>query len=317
MLEVQNLHVSYGRILALRGVDLRVERGAAVALLGPNGAGKSTLLSAISGIVPAKDGRVVLAGEDLRGLAPHDVALRGVVQVPEGRGIFPGLSVADNLAVVASRRAHANVGTVLERFPRLAQRRSQTAGTLSGGEQQMLAVALALLADPTVLLIDELSLGLAPRVVDELFEVLHELKGEGLTILLVEQFVHRALALADRAYVLHRGQIVFSGTPGELEASGVEDAYLGGGVRGDVEMGRDGVSPAVHRPASTHLDVSVRPEVMRRLLAVADERGTTVDDILRQAVDTVVAGTPSGNGGRQNGRRSPSRTTGGTRRAQR
>jgi branched-chain amino acid transport system ATP-binding protein len=224
-LEVTDLHVAYGRLPALEAVDLMVPDGALVAVLGPNGAGKSTLLKAIAGLVTPRSGQIRLGGESLLGLAPHERAIRGVCLIPEGRGIFPSLSVADNLRL----SLNGNSARVAEYFPVLAERQDQLAGTLSGGEQQMLALARAVGTDPTLLMADELSLGLAPMVVRAIGDTLRRLHEEDRrTVVLVEQYATMALALADLIYILNRGRLVWAGEPGELRASrALAESYLG------------------------------------------------------------------------------------------
>ena len=229
LLEVEDLSVAYGRTSALDGVDLVVPDGSVVALLGPNGAGKSTLLKAVAGLVPPIAGRVVLAGESLEGVPAHCRADLGVCLIPEGRGIFPSLTVADNLDVALSSHDEG-IRRVVDYFPVLGERRAQLAGTLSGGEQQMLALARAVGAQPRLLMADELSLGLAPllvRTIAETLERVHE--EESRTILLVEQYATLALRLADLVYILNRGRLVWAGEPDELRASKVlVESYLGG-----------------------------------------------------------------------------------------
>jgi branched-chain amino acid transport system ATP-binding protein len=236
LLAVESLLVRYGPIVAVREVSLRVEQGEIVALLGANGAGKSSFLNAVAGLVPAAGGRVRFRGEEIQQLAPERIVKSGLSLTPEGRRVFPRLSVADNLrlgAVPQADRAAAAAAheRVLELFPILRERAGQVAGTLSGGQQQMLAIGRSLMADPKLLLLDEPSLGLAPILVDQIFELLARLREQGTTILLVEQNVHRALELADRAYVLAGGAIEREGPAAELRASAeIERAYLGIGV---------------------------------------------------------------------------------------
>lgn len=231
-LGVEELSVAYGAIRALRDVSLHVEEGEIVAVLGPNGAGKTTLLRAITGTVRAQSGRISFRGEPITGASPESLVRRGISLVPEGRHIFPRLTVLENLLVGAIARRDAEVRSdldaVLELFPILAERRGQMAGTLSGGEQQQLAVARSLMSRPRLMLLDEPSLGLAPLVVEQIMRLLSELRDRGVTLLLVEQNVHRALELADRAYVLSVGRVVLSGNAAELAATGsIERAYLG------------------------------------------------------------------------------------------
>jgi branched-chain amino acid transport system ATP-binding protein len=232
LLEARDLHVSYGRLPALQGVDVVVPEGALVAMLGPNGAGKSTLLKCIAGLVAAKKGSITLAGKRIDKLSAHQRAKRGVCLIPEGRGIFPALSVAENLQLALNGGGGEAVARVFDQFPVLEQRRSQTAGTLSGGEQQMLALARAVGSDPMLLMADELSLGLAPKLVAAINQTLQELhEKEGRTILMVEQYATHALRVADLVYILGRGTLVWAGEPDELRASKVlVESYLGGTV---------------------------------------------------------------------------------------
>ena len=232
LLAVDGLSVGYGAVLALRDLTLHVGRGEIVAVLGPNGAGKTTLLRTIAGALKPQRGTVTFEGTRLTGLVAEDVLRRGVALVPEGRHVFPRLTVAENLAVggIARRDRDAlkqDADGLLERFPILGERAGQMAGTLSGGEQQQLAIARALMSRPRMLLLDEPSLGLAPRFVDRIFELIAELRSQGVTILLVEQNVHRALDVADRVYVLSVGRLVASGAASELLEGELERAYLG------------------------------------------------------------------------------------------
>ena len=234
MLEVEDLHVAYGEIRALRGISLRVEEGEIVALLGNNGAGKTTTLKAISGLLPPRAGTIRLAGEPLVGIPPHAIAARGVAHVPEGRRMFTRLSVEDNLALGAYVRRDGGIAQDLERvfalFPRLRERRDQLAGTLSGGEQQMLAIARGLMLRPRILLLDEPSMGLAPLLVEQIFDTIRDINREGTTVLLVEQNAAMALEVASRAYVLEQGAIALEGSAEALQADeAVRKAYLGEG----------------------------------------------------------------------------------------
>ncbi len=235
MLEVLDLKVSYGAIKALDGVSLKVPRGAIVALLGANGSGKTTTIRAISGLAAAQAGRILFAGRDLTGLPPHEVVRRGVAVVPEGRRIFINLTVHENLRLGGYiRRDRDSLARDLDEiygiFPRLAERRGQMAGTLSGGEQQMLALGRALLSRPRLLLLDEPSLGLAPLLVKEVFKIVSRLNQRGVTILVVEQNAAAALSIAGHGYVLETGRVVLEGTGAELlEHPQLKDAYLGDG----------------------------------------------------------------------------------------
>ncbi len=232
LLAVRGLESGYGRLAVLHGIDLEVGAGEIVALLGSNGAGKTTFASTISGIVPATAGSIVFAGKELAGATPARVVQAGLVQVPEGRRIFPNLDVAENLMLGAYRRGgerrEENLARVYRLFPRLEQRARQRAGTLSGGEQQMLAIGRAMMAEPVLLVLDEPSLGLSPMLVDQMFALIGELNRAGVAILLVEQNVGASLQLARRAYVMENGRILFSGTSAQLlDSDELRRAYLG------------------------------------------------------------------------------------------
>jgi branched-chain amino acid transport system ATP-binding protein len=227
-LELRDVQAAYGTISVLRGVDLEIPYGSIVALLGPNGGGKSTTLRVISGQLPVTGGELFVAGRRINGAAPDELARRGVCLIPEGKGIFPNLSVRENLWMAT------HVGAPLKeiesiaygRFPQLGERRRQLAGTLSGGEQQMLAMARALATDPALLLLDELSMGLAPLVVEQLYEIVANIAKEGVSILVVEQFARAVLGIVDRVGIMLRGRITSFGTPSEIEAE-LSTAYLG------------------------------------------------------------------------------------------
>ena len=228
-MELRGVHAAYVGIEVLAGVDLVVPAGAVVALLGANGAGKSTTVKVAAGLLRPTAGSVVVAGHDVTGAAAHDLARIGVCTIPEGRGIFPNLSVRENLwmAVPERGRLPAVEEQAFARFPRLAGRRAQLAGTLSGGEQQMLALCRALVVDPAVLLLDELSMGLAPIVVQQLYEIVGQVAREGISILVVEQFAQAVLGIADRAAIMVNGTVTRAGTPAEMQSE-LSDAYLGG-----------------------------------------------------------------------------------------
>ena len=229
LLEVRGLRAGYGRTEVLHGVDLKVPPGAAVALLGSNGAGKTTLLKTVAGLLPARDGHVLLRGTPVEKRPANTRARGGLCLIPEGRGIFRRLTVRENLTMQVGRRhLNGSLEQATARFPKLGQRMDQLAGTLSGGEQQMLALARALVTDPVVVLADELSVGLAPVVVDEIFEALEVLRAEGRSLLLVEQYVERAVGIADYVYILGKGNIVFAGEPAECTAGAVFARYLEG-----------------------------------------------------------------------------------------
>ena len=233
LLELENIHTYYGNIHALKGLSIRVEEAEIVSLIGGNGAGKSTTLKTISGLLHPRHGTIRMADEDLTKLKPHEIVQKGIVQVPEGRRIFGRLSVTENLEMGAytlndKNKISNSMEKVFIMFPRLKERRSQLGGTLSGGEQQMLAMGRGLMADPKILLLDEPSMGLAPVLVDSIFDTIQEMHRSGTTILLVEQNARAALAVADRGYVLQTGTIVLSGDAAELRANEmVQKAYLG------------------------------------------------------------------------------------------
>jgi branched-chain amino acid transport system ATP-binding protein len=232
MLEVEDLHVYYGEIHALKGISLRVAQGEIVALLGNNGAGKTTTLKTISGLLRPREGQVLLEGRPIHVLPPHEIVAHGVAHSPEGRKIFNRLTVTENLEMGAYLRDDSavrdDVDRVFELFPRLRERRLQVAGTLSGGEQQMLAMGRALMARPRILLLDEPSMGLAPILVEQIFETVSDINRQGTTILLVEQNAAIALSVAHRGYVLETGSIALSGAAATLsEHPDVQRAYLG------------------------------------------------------------------------------------------
>ena len=231
MLAVRDLVAAYGKIEALKGVSLEIAPGAITCLLGPTGAGKTTLMLTIAGVLRPRSGRIELDGKDIAGEQPDIIVSRGVALVPENRLVFASMSVLENLQAGAYQRKDdfaPDIDRVLERFPRLRERAAQLAGTLSGGEQQMLAVARALMSRPRLLLMDEPSLGLAPLVVEEIFRTIAELHREGTTIFLVEQNAHMALKVAQRFYLMEQGRITFSGDPGSLaEDEVIRRAYLG------------------------------------------------------------------------------------------
>lgn len=241
LLEVTDLHVRYGAITAIKGIDLHVDEGELVAVIGANGAGKTTTLAAIAGAHRASAGTITLDGREIQRRRSAEIARRGISLVPEDRGIFPSLTVEENLRLGSYLLSdHAEVQRMrqqmFERFPILQQRADQGAGTLSGGEQQQLAIARALLTKPRILMLDEPSLGLSPTLVDRMFDVIQELHAEGVTILLVEQNVSRALDLADRVYVLTNGVMTANGTPAQIRDSvDIETAYLGGAGSNSLE----------------------------------------------------------------------------------
>lgn len=233
MLEIENLEVYYGAINALKGISFSVEQGEIIALIGANGAGKTTTLHTITGLIPAKSGTIRLGGKDITKTPAHKIVSMGMAHVPEGRRVFAQLSVYENLMLGAyTRKDKAEVAETLEhvfeRFPRLKERKTQSAGTLSGGEQQMLAMGRALMSKPSIILMDEPSMGLSPLYVNEIFDIIREINKSGTTVLLVEQNAKKALSMANRAYVLETGKITLSGDASELmNNEQVKRAYLG------------------------------------------------------------------------------------------
>jgi branched-chain amino acid transport system ATP-binding protein len=233
VLEVADIATNYGKIEALKGVSLAAAKGRITCLLGPNGAGKTTLMMTIAGILKPRRGSIRLAGEEIVGLSSAKIVARGLALVPENRLVFPQMSVGDNLAAGAYQRRDAaavaeDTERVYARFPRLQERRDQLAGTLSGGEQQMLAVARALMSRPRILLMDEPSLGLAPKIVEEVFSIIKDLHRDGVTLFLVEQNAHMALQVAHHFYLMEQGRVTFSGEPGKVaEDEVIQRAYLG------------------------------------------------------------------------------------------
>ncbi|MCX6541968.1 MAG: ABC transporter ATP-binding protein [Actinomycetota bacterium] len=236
LLEVENLHVFYGRIEAIKGISFTVDEGEIVTLIGANGAGKSTTLKTISGVRPVAQGRIIFEGKDITKMPAHKRTEIGISQAPEGRGIFPGMSVMENLEMGCyvrkdrkSNTRSADLARVFELFPRLAERKTQAGGSMSGGEQQMLAIGRALMARPRVLLLDEPSMGLAPMLIAQIFDIITEINQQGTTVLLVEQNATQALRRADRAYVLETGHVVKSAPADQLlNDPDVQAAYLGG-----------------------------------------------------------------------------------------
>ena len=279
-LSVSGLRVTYGGVVAVRDVSLSVAPGELLAVLGANGAGKTSTLLAISGLVPTRSGAVTLDGVPLTGRSPEAVARLGIAHVPAGRGLFPGLSVADNLrmGLYGAKRLGDAVDDVVDRFPILRERWDQAAGTMSGGQQQQLAIARALVQRPKVLLLDEMSMGLAPLVTQELFALVAELRDSGMAVVVVEQFVGQALAVADRAVVLEQGHVVASGTPAELSGDDLAAAYLGG----------SGEAPTVSREAPARareqVGVTLRGAEVRRLEERAAAEGRTVDELVEDIV---------------------------------
>jgi branched-chain amino acid transport system ATP-binding protein len=228
MFELRGISAGYDTGTVLKDVDLIVPDASVVALLGPNGAGKTTLLRVASGLLQPTAGRIIIDGEDVTGWEPYKLARAGVCHVPEGRGVFPALTVEDNIRMQAPRSLErGSLSLARSVFPRLGERLRQPAGTMSGGEQQMLALAHAYVGQPSVVLLDEVSMGLAPKIVDEIFAHLHQLASEGTSLLIVEQYVSRALELADFVYILNRGRIQFAGESAEVDEEAILESYLG------------------------------------------------------------------------------------------
>jgi branched-chain amino acid transport system ATP-binding protein len=228
MLTLTSVTAGYGDSTVLRNVDFTVGDGEVVALIGPNGAGKTTLLRTATGFVKPKSGKVGLDGTDLTGDSPHKYTRRGVCHLPEGRGIFPSLTVRENITVQSrGLDAKAKLQEFIELFPGLSKRLGQTAGSLSGGEQQMLALSRAYLTNPKVILVDEPSLGLAPRIIDQIYELLGQFVARGTSLVIVEQYVQRVLALANKVYILNRGQVIHTGKASELDPEEIYQRYLG------------------------------------------------------------------------------------------
>ncbi|RJL24729.1 ABC transporter ATP-binding protein [Bailinhaonella thermotolerans] len=248
LLEIEDIHVHYGKIAALKGISIAVDEGEIVTLIGGNGAGKTTTLKTISGLRPLTSGRITFAGQDISKMPGHKRVLAGIGQAPEGRGIFPGMTVHENLLMGAYARkgeVKAELDEVYDLFPRLAERRTQAGGTMSGGEQQMLAIGRAMMTKPKVLLLDEPSMGLAPMLVAQIFEIIQKINERGTTVLLVEQNAQQALQLAHRAYVIETGRVVKSAPASDLlDDPEVRAAYLGG------DLGVDGDAPQDGEPAA-------------------------------------------------------------------
>jgi len=286
LLEVERLQVAYGGVVAVRDVSLSVSAGQVTAVLGANGAGKTTTLLAISGLVRARAGSVVFDGRSLLGLAPERIARLGIAHVPAGRGIFPGLSVADNLrmGLYGSGRdgtadGRAAIEEVLDSFPILRERRDQPAGTMSGGQQQQLAIGRALVQRPRLLLLDEMSMGLSPTVVAGLFVLVRSLAQQGMAVVMVEQFVGQALKVADLAVVLEQGLVVASGAPSSLSADDIGAAYLGGAQHGEVRL------PGPSRDARQQVPVTLAGVDVRRLERLAAARGRTPDQLAQELLE--------------------------------
>jgi branched-chain amino acid transport system ATP-binding protein len=293
LLEIHGIEVAYGGVVAVRGLTLSAEAGSIVALLGSNGAGKSSTLRAISGLVEPRAGTIRFDGRELVGMRPEAIARLGIAHVPEGRGVFPGLTVVENLrmarfGVEPSRRGPSGgaVDEVFGYFPLLRERARQAAGTLSGGQQQQLAIARALVQKPRLLILDEPSLGLAPAIVKDVLDVVARLKEDGIAVILVDQFVREALRVADRAAVMEQGRIVLEGSIGELSASKIASAYLGS----------DGAAVSVAAVAAgrgtERLAVTLPGLRVRRLERAAAAKGVAVEDVLGAALDDYFGAKP-------------------------
>jgi branched-chain amino acid transport system ATP-binding protein len=293
--EVDGLSVAYGRVRALGNVTLAVPAGSCAAVLGPNGAGKTTLLRAMAGLMHPQAGSVRVLGREVSRLPAHRVARQGVAYVQEGRGVFPRLTVRENLRVVTSQVGDDGVAEVFGYFPRLRERLDQAAGTMSGGEQQMLALSLALLRRPAVLLVDEPSLGLAPLLIREIFDAFVRIRRSGATLVIVEQFVHMVLGMADSVHVLQKGSLVYSGGAAELTADRTSAvAHLMGMYLGNRAGAADGLAMPLHRPpaplspssaaAQELVTVRLPSHYVRWLEDEAARQGRTPSDLLTQTV---------------------------------
>jgi branched-chain amino acid transport system ATP-binding protein len=298
LLEVRGLRAGYDGIPVTFGIDLDVDEGEIVALLGSNGAGKTTTLRAISGMIEPIAGEISFAGRDVAGLPAERVARLGLMHVPEGRGIFPSINVADTLRLAAAM-AHADADERLddayEIFPKLRERAGQLAGTLSGGEQQMLALARGLIARPRLLMIDEMSQGLAPRLVADLFERVHSFPERGVSVLLVEQFVGKALGLASRAYVIEKGEISYAGPAAKLAR---DEEFVRGSYLGRIEGGER--RPATKRPDrfEERVEVKLPPALLRSLEERAAREKIPMQDLISELVSERSSDRRARNGGR-------------------
>jgi len=282
LLELHGVRTGYEGIPVVFGIDLEVGEGEIVALLGSNGAGKTTTLRAASGMIPLMDGEIVFDGSRINGLAPERIARRGLLHVPEGRGVFPTLTVGDTLrlaAAMAGAEGTARIADAVQTFPRLAEREMQIVGTLSGGERQMLALARGLIVLPKLLMVDEMSQGLAPALVAELFERIEGFAERGVSVLLVEQFVGQALGVAQRAYVLEKGEITFSGAASKLAK---DEDFVRGSYLGEIE------GKSASRPREDHFSepvtVSLPPALLRSLEERANKEGVALGELIAQVV---------------------------------
>ena len=294
LLEVNDLHVTYGGVTAVRELSLSLPPGHLMAVLGANGAGKTSTLRALTGLVPAAAGTVVFDGADVTGATPERLAHLGIAHVPAGRGIFGTLSVADNLRLglygaSADRSAagRQRLADLLETFPVLAEKRSQPACQLSGGQQQQLAIARALVQAPRLLLLDEMSMGLSPKIVTELFGIVAGLRDRGTAIIMVEQFVGQALKVSDSVLVLEQGRVVATGRPGDLSGDDVAAAYLGGNQAHDLLH-----VPPPPATAREVIEIEVPGRHIRDLERLAATTGTTVSELVQGSIDRLLADRP-------------------------
>jgi branched-chain amino acid transport system ATP-binding protein len=280
-LTVSSLQVAYGGVVAVRDVSLSVQPGQITAVLGANGAGKTTTLLGISGLVRARGGHVEFEGTSLLGLAPERIARLGIAHVPAGRGIFPGLTVADNLRMglygAGRDRDTEAVEEVLEAFPILRERRTQAAGTMSGGQQQQLAIGRALVQRPKLLMLDEMSMGLSPTVVTDLFALVRRLADGGMAVVMVEQFVGQALKVADQAVVIEQGTVAAAGAPSELSAEDIGAAYLGSDSAAKL--------PGAPRDARQDVPVSLAGVDVRKLERLAAQQGRSADEVAQDLLE--------------------------------
>lgn len=290
LLEVEDLTVTYEAVVGVRGLSVTLPAGRALAVLGANGAGKTSLLRAITGLEPVAGGDIRIDGDSVVGQRPEQIAQRGVAHVPDHRGLFPSLTVAENLRMGlygagrdGTPEGRASLARVHETFPILADRADQVAGDLSGGQQQMLTIGRALLQEPRLLLLDEMSMGLAPSIVEELFDVVGLLTDRGIGVVLVEQFVGGALGVADEVVVLEQGRAIATGTPDELAADELATAYLG-----DEEQVDLGALPPPPEFVRARVGADVDARRMRELERLAAERGLTVEELVADAVHDLV-----------------------------
>jgi len=301
LLEAHNLRAGYEGIPVVFGIDLEIQEGEIVALLGSNGAGKTTTLRALSGMIPLMDGEITFDGKRIDGMAVERIARSGLLHVPEGRGVFPTLTVGDTLrlaAAMAGPEGTSRIEDAVTTFPRLAERETQTVGTLSGGERQMLALARGLIALPKLLMVDEMSQGLAPALVGELFERIEAFGERGVSVLLVEQFVGQALSVAQRAYVLEKGEITYSGSASKLAK---DEGFVRGSYLGDV----DTKTPS--KPREDHftepVTVSLPPTLLRALEDRAQHEGIPLGELIAEVVGEDKTPARRATNGRQTGRR--------------